>query len=579
MISIFPPLANHHYCSAEPVLIISGPTEVFEQSQVTFTVTLDGTPVQARVVFGDGLQIRYSNSTTGEVLFTTPAVSTDSSWFVVTASVAGSIYAYHSILVRNRTNILDIHLSTNSPNELESFTVTITNQGTPVSDASVWFHNTVQTTNTHGQVVFTAPDVLVTTSMGLSVNKTGFSSRTQMVTIKNTNQGLQFMQIIIPMIVEPGQHSIPVHVVGLTGGIDHAEVNVSYEGIHLQTVYTNQDGYALINAPIFHHTDFFSVSVRKQGYRTLQGVQTINLTLFERTLEHDLIMTLFPSEVIEGDTVTVQITDAFSRGVSGVSLWRDGNLLESTTDAQGMAILVTPSVYADHEIYIYGIMQGYNFVQGSITVRNRIQAEDGLQIRVTSTIHESTVFSVILLDSNSQPVTDVLVTFNQKKQKSDANGIVSFIAPAVVQNTVYTIYAEKAGYLPASISVEIINTTTSYGDTAHDLVILVIPVVLEHEQFQIIVKDAAGLPVSAAQIRFLDTVFTTDAFGTVVLTAPAVDSDQVKTIVAFKAGYHSTQQTILIKNSSEFPYWFLVVIIIGILSIGIIVYLRFNRLS
>ncbi len=568
---------DQNRCCAEPVLTISGPTEVFEQSSVTFIITSEGKPVHARVVFGDGLHIQYSNSTTGEVTFRTPAVEKTDTWYVITASIFGSGYASHSLLVRNRTNALDIHLSTDSPYELETFTVTVTNQGNPISDAYVWFNNDIVTTDIYGQVVLTAPDVLVTTSQGLYVNKTGFTPQTCMVTVQNAQRGLKFMHIIIPHLVEPEQTNIPVHVIGLNGGIHQAEVNVSYEGMLLTTQYTDASGYVFIAAPSKNYDTSFCVSVRKQGYQTLTGTQTINITLFERTLAHDLTMLIFPSEVFEGEAFTIKITDECAVGVSGVSIWRDSYLLDSKTDTQGMLIMVAPPVFIDQEIYLYGILQGYNYAQGKITIRNRISYEQHLYIRVQLTINESSTFPVTILDSTSRPVQDALVTFNLEERKSDSKGTVYFTAPSIQKNVRYTIHAEKTGYIPASFTVTIIPATETADDSARTLFLFVVPAVFESEQFTVVVKDAFGIPVSSVYIRFQDTDFMTDAFGTVVLPAPSVDSDEMKTIIARKTGYTSAQETILIKNTSQFPYWFIVVVVLIISAVGIAVYVRFNR--
>lgn len=80
-------------------LEITGPSNAFTGEDVNFTITLDGAPIQAKVIFGDDLFINWSNSTTGIVRFTMPSSIGDKE-YALKASIPGGtgwVYAYHSI--------------------------------------------------------------------------------------------------------------------------------------------------------------------------------------------------------------------------------------------------------------------------------------------------------------------------------------------------------------------------------------------------------------------------------------------------------------------------------------------------
>ena len=117
---------------AANVLEIIGPADVFEGESVEFTVTLNGEPVQARVIFGDISPANYSNSTTGKVTFTTPSVSYEDKEYVVTASLLGELSAYHTILVKSRAGLLTFEPSTDYIIETQEFMITVTGRNEPV---------------------------------------------------------------------------------------------------------------------------------------------------------------------------------------------------------------------------------------------------------------------------------------------------------------------------------------------------------------------------------------------------------------------------------------------------------------
>jgi parallel beta-helix repeat protein len=77
-------------------------------------------------------------------------------------------------------------------NEANQFTVTVKTQGeTSVQDASVSFNNQTSPTDSNGQVTFTAPSVDTDTSYTITATKTGYTSASTTILVKNvpTNGG------------------------------------------------------------------------------------------------------------------------------------------------------------------------------------------------------------------------------------------------------------------------------------------------------------------------------------------------------------------------------------------------------
>ena len=162
-------------CAVEYLLEIDGPDTVFEGEVVVFTVLLNGDPVQARVVFG-GQNSTFTDGNTGEVSFLMPKVPFVGESFLIEAWVAGNISASYSIIVKNLTGSLSGVYSPEEVEELDNFLVYVVANDQPVEDAEVWFNSEVYSTDGDGIVYLQAPDVLVTTNFGISIEKEGYGS-------------------------------------------------------------------------------------------------------------------------------------------------------------------------------------------------------------------------------------------------------------------------------------------------------------------------------------------------------------------------------------------------------------------
>jgi len=562
--------------SAQDVLKITGPADAFEGEDIEFTVTLNGEPVQARVAFGDLLPANYSNSTTGKVTFTTPSVPYKDKEYVVTASLLGEFSASHSILVKNRTGMLSIELSTDYIVETEEFTLTVKESDEPVMDASVWFNSAVHVSDTSGTNTLLAPDVLVTTNYGITVNKTGYKSSSSMITIHDDDRGQRLMEVINPFIVEPGKENVEIKVISDHGGLKGASIDLYYEGQKYAEYNTDENGKAYIDTPSVNNDNYFSLIVEKEGYSTYHLEEEFIISIFERDFASDLEMNVVPSEMHEGESVTVEVSNDVGLGVEGASIWRGAVELDGSTDSEGILSFISPSVFMDREYYLYAVKEGYNFAEATITIREKSSSQEQLKIESQNTVNESEFFSVLVKDSNNILLSDVLVIFNSEQKMTNEYGLVMFVAPNVTSTSFYLIEASGYGYLPAFSSVEIIDLEDSNGVASTELEMCVEPSVIENEAFAVTVRDDQGNLIAGVQVTFKGTSLETDFKGEVTFSAPDVGWDELHKIRATKSGYSSASAEITIKNVEVFQYWYLIIAIIAISIVGIAAYFRYG---
>lgn len=559
--------------SAQNVLEIIGPADAVEGEDVEFTVTLNEEPVQARVTFGDVLSANTSIST-GTVTFIMPSVPYEGKEYVVTANLPGD-NAYHTILVKNRTGMLTIELSTDYIIELEEFTVTVKDEDEPVVDASVWFNSAVHITDVYGNVTLLAPDVLVTTNYGITVNKTGYKSSSSMITIHDEDQGQKLMEVINPFIVEPGKEDVEIKVISKQGGLEEVSIELYYEGQKYAEYITDENGKTYMDTPSINNDNYFSLYVKKDGYRTYSDEEEIIISLFVCDFVFDLEIKVDPSEVYEGKSITVEISNDVGVGIEGASIWRGDVELDETTDSEGILVFIAPSVFMDKEYYLYAVKEGYNFAEGRITIRDKSSSQEQLKIESQNMVNESDFFNVIIKDDSNILLQDITVTFNSEQKITNELGAVMFVAPNVTSTSFYLIEASKFGYLPAFSSIEIIYIADSNGGSSTKLEICVEPNIMENEEFTVTVRDDQSNLIAGVRVTFKGTSLETDFKGEVTFSAPDVGwGDETHNVRATKSGYNSASAEITIKNIEGFQYWYLIIIVILVLSIGVVAYFR-----
>lgn len=562
-------------CLAQHDLQIHGPLVVFEGEQVEFIITYNGEPIQARIIFEDVYPPTFSNSTTGKVSFFAPATPYPNMQYVITASLFGEISVSHILTVKNITSGLLISLSEQYIVETEEFRVTITDGQHAVEGAYVWFNDELFITDGVGEVELSAPDVLVTTTFGLLVNKTGYEPVSTMITVYEDGRGMQLMDVSIPSIVEPGRTDLEVKVNSKAGPLADVSVDVFYEGELVGRYQTDASGTTLFSSPEINYDNYFTVTVSKQGYQTYFNDELYHISLFGKNLASDLFMTVLPSEVQEGGVVSIKVTNDVGIGVSDVFIWLGSEMFIQTTDSEGVLTFYSPSVFMDTQFYVYAMKLGYNFAQSFLTVRKSTAPELKLYIQSPSFVNESQLFSVLVIDQYNASVSDVLVVFNSEKQYTNEEGLVYFYAPLVSVSSFFTLEVSKTGFIPGFFSIEVINQQNQNDIVSRNLVISVQPMIFEKQTFIVTVRDGLGNAVSNALVSFRGITLNTDFRGQVVFSSPEVDWDEIHTVTVTKAGYSSASTTVTIKNVDGFNYWFLIIIIVAVFVIGVVAYIRY----
>jgi hypothetical protein len=562
--------------NAQNILEIDGPSIVFEGEEVEFIVTYNGEPVQARIVFEDVYPPTFSNSTTGKISFLAPLIPLKEKQYKITASLFGEISALHMLTVKNKTSGLLVCFSDDSIVETDEFIVTVTDGQRLVEGAYVWFNAEMFITDANGEVVLSAPDVLVTTTYGLSVNKTGYESVSAMVTIYEDSRGIQLMDVIVPSIVKAGVDTIELQVNSKTGPLKDVSVEMFYEGEILGSYLTDDSGKVVFSSPEINYDAYCTVSVIKQGYQTYFNDEIYHISLYTNTHASNLFISVIPSEVQEGGVVSVKVTNDVGIGVSDVSIWLGSDMIDETTDSEGIINFYSPSVFIDTQFYIYAIKSGFNFAQSFLTVRKSNTDQQKLYVQFPSFVNESEIFSVVVIDEYNTTIADVLVVFNSEKQYTNEQGEVYFYAPAVSVSSYFCFEVSKAGYVPGVFSIEIISDQSQNESASRKLQISLQPTIFEKQTFVVTIRNGLGYVISNAQVSFRGITLQTDFRGQVVFSAPEVDWDEIYMISATKAGYTSASANVIIKNVEGFDYWFLIIIIVAIFIIGVAAYMRFT---
>jgi hypothetical protein len=558
---------------SQNTLAIAGPIAAFEGDAIAFTITLDGNPIQARVLFDGDHSTGYSNATTGTITLTMPTVSNEGHYFTIEATLPGNLSTTHTIFVKNITSLLRINHPTTPIIETQPFTITITDGITPISNAIIQFNSLTYTTNTNGEAQLLAPDVLVTTTYGIKANKTGYLQNTTMITVTEAGLGTNLMSIISPYIVEPDHSDIPVTIIGTNGGIPNVTISVYYQETKQAEYLTNSEGKISITSPMLAGENYFTLTCSKNNYTAQDGTNTCIIQLQKRSYPTDLQLSLTPSEVYEGNRITIHVTDDSGKPVSGTAIYEEGIILDETTDEQGTCIVLAPSTPFDREYSFYVTKTNYNFDEQTLTLRSTHKKT--LLLNLNTSIQELEPFTLTVTDTSYIPIPTAQVTFNSHTQQTDTQGQVQLIAPEVSADTYLKIYVEKNGYIPAIQSIQIKNSDPTAS--AEKLIIHVQPKILTGETFNITITKGDNTPVENAQVTFSGTTQYTNTLGSVIFTAPQVTWDETQTIQVTKAGYTSASTSITVVSAQGFSYWPIVLIITVIILIGVIVYFKYNR--
>ncbi len=503
-----------------------------------------------------------------------PEINESSQRFQITATTLGGYRATQTIVVYKRERTMTLSVSPYPVLENDSFVLSITDADKPLPNATVWFNDQKFFTDINGTITLTAPDVLVNTTYGILAVKSGYPSASSQITVRENKKGQQLMEVVAPLLVSPGENDVKISVLSLYGGVYDATISLFYNGTQQASYQTNAGGNTFISAPHSTVEDSFTLHVEKQGYTTYTGEQSYTMYLFEQDLTSDLLLSLYPSEVFEGDSVTAEVVDDVTVAVQKVSIWRGETILSGKTDNQGILSFRAPSVFMDREFYLYAIKAGYNYAGTTLTVRNKPEGGKPLHLVFNTTVYETDEFLLTVTDDSSQPLNDVQVIFAEQTYHTDETGTLTLTAPEVDTNSFYSLQANKYSYLPATSMIEVQPRDQQNTTPSSILYISAPPRIIENDRFTVTVRNEQGRGIADVYVGFHTTHGFTDSKGSVSFIAPATEWDTSEQITASKNGYTSTTSEITIANSGGFSYLFLLIILSGILIIGVIYYFR-----
>jgi S-layer protein (TIGR01567 family) len=179
-------------------LVIHAPTSVYENKEFNITVTSGNDEVEgAYITFGD-IEIGKTDSN-GELIYATA----ETGIFNVTASKSGYNSDSSRIEVIYQPKALDVRFP-RVVDMNESFTITVTSEGSPVSGVSVMFGSQdLGTTPASGNITH-IPDEIGTFT--ITASKTGYQEISKDIDISDPGAKLVFSNLMIePKEVEPDQ--------------------------------------------------------------------------------------------------------------------------------------------------------------------------------------------------------------------------------------------------------------------------------------------------------------------------------------------------------------------------------------
>jgi hypothetical protein len=301
------------------------------------------------------------------------------------------------------------------------------------------------------------------------------------------------------------------------------------------------------------------------------SASTENTTLGKFEINYP-VFTVEPDTIYLGQSNTVEITakDYESVPIAGINLTFISSVVgiiasqpdPVQTDSSGMAILsVTPEASGKLNVTI---ARDVAYVSGQLNWTDAVITDTyvtvtsmkTMKISVSKTpVYQGDTFTVTVT-SNDAAVSGAAVEFAGVTVTTDATGKATFTAPDPgVESVVYTITAEKAGFLSADKSITVIkifeitvigpSTAPKAGETFTVTVI------------------AKGTPLAGATVTFNGKTSTSGGDGKLTLTAPSTAGDYPLT--ASYGNYEDYTMTVTVaEGSSGVPGFELLTLVIAI---------------
>ena len=233
-----------------------------------------------------------------------------------------------------------------------------------------------------------------------------------------------------------------------------------------------------------------------------------------------------PSTIYIGQSNIVEIvaSDYAGEKIEGINLTLLGNTITqpdpAMTNSEGkVSLKLEPTASGTANVTI---ARNVGFVGGQLNWTNAVITDSYVTIDSLSTfniaVSKSPIYQdetlTVTITSGTSAVSGVTVTFGEATAVTDSDGKATFTVPNPgVESAIYTLTAEKAGYITKEKSITVIKVyTLSAPDVA----------ATSGETFTINVLLVGKGAAVGASVTFEGETKTTDAYGQVTFTAPTV---------------------------------------------------------
>ena len=333
---------------------------------------------------------------------------------------------------------------------------------------------------------------------------------------------------------------------GRLSEVDHydEEGYISYNGVWGDYEYNDMEsnGTVTFTAPYVSQDSVYTITAIKDGFET--AISTVTITNNDTSSEEQLSI-VAPLSVNESEIFQVSVS-ADGSPIEDVLVNFSGSTYYTGVD--GTVSITAPLVDVNTDFPITAFKSGFLSDGTSITVTDSSTppAEPQLVLSAPSSVVEGNVFQVSVM-ADGGFVKNVFIDFSGVTKSTDVNGMVTFTAPLVDENTSYSIVAYKSGFLSDEASIIVMGSSST---SEPQLVLSAPSSVMEEDSFQVTVM-ADGEVVEDVVVSFSDDIYTTNSQGKVTFTAPLVDSKTDMTITSSKTGYISSSKTIGILDKQE----------------------------
>lgn len=265
----------------------------------------------------------------------------------------------------------------------------------------------------------------------------------------------------------------------------------------------------------------------------------------------------YPSSVEEGQSFDITVNNNVS-----ITPVEDAEVafvgITGHTDSSGIVSFHSPYVDFNTSHSFSVSKEGYeNFTASILVLNNESPQEDpDLEISTFSSVIEGLGFSVTVT-SDDVAVENAIVNFSSFSKSTNSEGITTFNAPYVEENTSYLITAYKSGYNSAESSIVVLNNESPEENPQLEISS---PLYADEGEIFEVIITSEGVAIEGVMISFSDDIYYTDGYGKVDVSAPNVDYNKSILLNASKSGYLSDETQVIVLNTDSQIYPELVIL-------------------